>query len=146
MSPRRPANPILNYTTKVDAGKTISEIACLLSAKHAIQISTDYSGGKGITITFVIMVAGQRVSFRLEPNVTGVMRVLGRGDRVQAERVAWRILLRWVEAQMAMVESSQAEMGQIFLPYAIVNEDGGTLWGQFESRQAARQLTDGGGK
>lgn len=137
----RAKSTILNYTTKVPMAKTISEITLLLSAKHAVQISTDYSAGKGQAITFVIMVCGQRVPFLLRPNVAGVLKKLGRGDLQQAERVAWRILLRWVEAQLAMVESSQAEMGQVFLPYAVVDE--GTLWDNFQSRQAARQLTSG---
>jgi hypothetical protein len=59
----------------------------------------------------------------------------------QAERIAWRIMLRWVESQMAMVESNLAEMGQVFLPYAM-RGDGETLWQAFQASNT-KQLTNG---
>lgn len=57
------------------------------------------------------------------------------GHIAQAERVSWRIIKDWVEAQIALVESSQAEMAQVFMPYA-TDESGGTLYMRFlESNQ-----------
>jgi hypothetical protein len=47
--------------------------------------------------------------------------------REQAEWVSWRILKDWVEAQMALVESGQAEAAQVFMPYA-TRQDGQTMW------------------
>lgn len=37
----------------------------------------------------------------------------------QAKRVSWRIVKDWVEAQLAIIESGQAEMGEVFMPYAV---------------------------
>lgn len=130
MAPKR--NQILNYTTTIDAGKTVGEIITVLSKKGAVSINTDYDGGKATAITFVIRIADALIPFRLQPNVKGVQKKLPSGsDMNRAERVAWRILLRWVEAQIAMVESTQAEMGQVFLPYA-VNNNGQTFWQAFQ--------------
>ena len=37
--------------------------------------------------------------------------------REQARRVAWRQLLRWVQAQMAMIQCGMAESGEVFFAY-----------------------------
>ncbi|HET6671253.1 MAG TPA: hypothetical protein VFH15_13575 [Pyrinomonadaceae bacterium] len=51
------------------------------------------------------------------------MRRQGRSESIKdataARRVAWRILKDWFEAQLALHEAGQAEMGQVLLPYAI---------------------------
>ena len=38
----------------------------------------------------------------------------------QAKRVAWRQLLRWTEAQLAMIDAGMAHAGEVFLAYAEV--------------------------
>lgn len=40
----------------------------------------------------------------------------------QAERVAWRIIKDWIEAQMAILESKQVVFEEIFLPYMLNNK------------------------
>lgn len=55
-------------------------------------------------------------------------------DRDQAERAAWRIVKDWVEAQMALLESAQVEMDQIFLPY-MTNARGQTLYELYRCNQ-----------
>ncbi len=83
------------------------------------------------------------IPFRLQPNIEGVYKrpeIKAQGMQ-QAEKVGWRIVLRWVEAQLAMVESNLAEMGQVFLPYA-VRGDGETLWNAFQMSNT-KQLTNG---
>lgn len=135
-------NKLLNYTTSVEAGRTAGEIVSLLVQKKAVSINTDYDEkGRAKALTFVVKVADSLIPFRMEPNVEGVLRCLPGNDLARAERVAWRILLRWVEAQMAMIESNQAELGQVFLPYA-VNNNGETMWKAFQTSNT-KQLTAG---
>jgi hypothetical protein len=129
----RKAENLLNYRTEVAVGKTVAEIVALLVGKNVASINTGYKDGKVEAVTFVVKIAEAMVPFRLTPNVAGVAKrpeVRSQG-MAQAERVAWRIVLRWVEAQMAMVESNQAEIGQIFMPYAVDN-NGETLWNAFQ--------------
>jgi hypothetical protein len=39
----------------------------------------------------------------------------------QARRVAWRQLLRWIEAQLALVGVGMVDVKEIFMPYLIVS-------------------------
>ena len=132
---------ILNYTTKEPVGRTIGEITTLLVRKGASAIQTDYIDGKPSALTFTIKIGDNMVGFRMSPNVRGVQAKLARNKSMdQAERVAWRIMLRWTEAQIALVESNQAKMGQVFLPY-VVQPDGDTIWQAFEARNT-KQLPE----
>jgi hypothetical protein len=139
--------PILNYTTSIEAIKTAGEIQGILAMKGARQISIDYDtdgSGLPISISFMILLFEQPVYFRLPINVDGVFESMTKyGSKVpprlqtreQAQRVAWRILKDWVEAQMALVEAKQAQIAEVFLSYAVDNS-GRTFFEVFaESKQ-----------
>jgi hypothetical protein len=49
----------------------------------------------------------------------------------QAYRVAWRNILDWVQAQMALLDIGMAKMEEVFLPY-VVNREGKTLFEHYE--------------
>lgn len=140
--------PILNYTTKVDSAKTVSEIQQILGRKGASHVSVDYQNGREVAVTFGIDVSGVPINFRLPCNVEGVAKALYRDkkhvasrDKSQCERVAWRIVKDWVEAQMALIEAGQAEIAEVFMPYAI-HASGQTMFQAFKNRQL--QLESGG--
>jgi hypothetical protein len=153
--------PILNYTTSIASEKTVGEITSLLARKGARSINTDFTE-EGLIhgITFVMVLHGLPVRFQLPSNASGVCAVMMKEKpysysysrktreqwqqeiRQQAERVAWRILKDWVEAQIALVESSQAEMAQVFMPYA-VEASGQTMFQLFEESYKQRALTAG---
>ena len=130
--------PILNYTTKIEAGKTIGEIQCILAKHGAKRIMHEYDdNGTCIALTFSIMTpCGERV-FILPANTEAVYNVLIKQkvkcDKAQAERVAWRILKDWIEAQMAILESGMVEMEQIFLPY-MANAQGQTVYQLYKEK------------
>lgn len=88
---------------------------------------------------------GQR-GIRLPANVDAVQKVLTRQkvkcDREQAERVAWRIVKDWVEAQMAILESEMVQMDEIFLPY-MVNDRGQTVFAAYRDNQLRLEGHDG---
>lgn len=44
----------------------------------------------------------------------------------QSERVAWRIVLNWVEIQAAMIKLKQVDALEIFMPYLLIGS--GTLY------------------
>ncbi|MEA4928395.1 MAG: hypothetical protein VB104_06915 [Candidatus Limiplasma sp.] len=136
--------PLLNYTTKVDVYETLGSIQKNLVCHGAKKILTDYDGhGRIMALSFMVEVSGRLIPIQLPANVDRVLAVLNRQkvkcDREQAERVAWRIIKDWVEAQMAILETEMVTMDEIFLPYVVQN--GKTLYQAFQENQY--KLTDG---
>ncbi len=124
--------PLLNYTTKVSVFSTVAEIQKVLVKHGARKIMQEYDDqGKIISLLFTIDTPLGSRCIRLPANVSAVQTVLKRQkvrcDPEQAERVAWRIVKDWVEAQMAILESEMVQMDQIFFPY-MVNQSGQTLF------------------
>ncbi|WP_316778341.1 hypothetical protein [Pedobacter antarcticus] len=131
---------ILNYTTKIDSIKTISEITQCLVKHGAGQIVSDYDGGIPVSVKFMIRITDVPVYYSLPANYSGVLKAMERNKKVprhlctreQAIRVSWRIIKDWVEAQMAIVEADIAEMAEVFLPYA-VTKTGNTLYHEIKT-------------
>ena len=124
--------PLLNYTTKVDVHTTLGAIQGQLVKHGARKIMQDYDDAGHITsLSFMIETPLGMRGVRLPANVDAVQKVLARQkvkcDRDQAERVAWRIVKDWVEAQMAILESEMVQMDEIFLPY-MLNSVGQTVY------------------
>ena len=131
--------PLLNYTTKVNVYTTLGEIQGQLVAHGAKKIVQDYDeDGHIAALSFLIDTPAGPRGIRLPANVDAVHAVLTRQkvkcDRDQAERVAWRIVKDWVEAQMAILESEMVHMDEIFLPY-MVNDSGKTLFQVYRNNQ-----------
>ncbi|HEY3525282.1 MAG TPA: hypothetical protein VGK47_03725 [Nitrososphaeraceae archaeon] len=80
------------------------------------------------------------VAFSLPANYSGVLKAMQKDKKIprskctieQAQRVSWRIVKDWVEAQMAIVEAQLADMAEVFLPYAIT-KSGTTLYKEIQS-------------
>lgn len=131
--------PLLNYTTKVDVYTTLSEIQRNLVNHGAKKIIQDYDCDSRIcALLFLIDTPHGPRGVRLPANVDAVWAVLQRQkikcDRDQAERVAWRIVKDWVEAQLAILESEMVHMDEIFLPY-MVNNSGQTVFEIYRKNQ-----------
>lgn len=130
--------PISNYTTKIQPDTTIGEISRMLSRFGATRIITDYHDGEVKSLQFMLQVKGTMIFFQLPANAEGVLKTLERDKAPrqyrtvdQARRVAWRIIRDWIESQLAIVDAGQAQMAEVFLPYAIA-QDGQTLYQQLE--------------
>ena len=131
--------PIKNYTTKVPAVQTVGEIQGLLAAHGAKRVMMDYGdNGSVMAITFALECRGEVHGFRLEAKPQGVMAALAK-DRVkctpdQAERIAWRNVKDWIAAQVALVETEQATMDELFFA-KIIDRNERTLYEAFQNRQ-----------
>lgn len=131
---------ILNYTTKIDSTKTISEIQSCLVRHGASKIIADYEGQIPIGVTFCLMMNDKMIAFSLPCNYLGVLKAMQNNRKVprslcnkeQALRVSWRIIKDWVEAQMAIVEAKLADISEVFLPYAIM-KNGNTVYKEVQS-------------
>lgn len=135
---------IKNYTTKVDVYTSIGEIQGALARHGATKIMIDYDNGKPQAIAFGIDTPVGPRGFRLPAAVDGTLRVFAnqkiKADREQAEMTAWRNVRDWVLAQMALIESCDVPMQQIFLPY-MADDRGRTVYELY----AAGQLAIGAG-
>ena len=136
---------ILNYTTSIDAEKTIMEIQRILVKKGASKIVTDYQDQLPKAVTFCLNMNGNLIAFSLPANYTGVLKALKNDKKVpkrflteeHALRVSWRIVKNWVEAQMALVEAELADVTEVFLPYAIT-KNGTTLYNSINETNILR--------
>jgi hypothetical protein len=146
--------PLLNYRTRVAPAQSISEIQQLLARKGASHVTTGYDGrGEPVSIDFMYKVGGMPVKFRMPLSFAGVQKALAQqsgrsrvSEKTLKERavwVAWRILKDWIEAQIALVECNQAEMGQVFMPYALM-DDTTTVY-QYYVEEQHKRLGAGGG-
>lgn len=145
--------PILNYTTKVPVEKTVWEIQAKLAKAGAQAVLTEYGDDGVLTaVSFRMLCQGVMVSFRLPAQVDRIYVVLQRdpgvqprySTREQAARIAWRIIKDWIEAQLALVEAEQAEMAEVFLPYAQNPRTGETLFAELAGNGFAQLGYDGG--
>jgi len=149
---------ILNYTTEVSVDKTVSEIEAVLRAKGARSITEVYGhDGRIIAVEFIFDTGWGPRPFLLPANPDAVLGLMIERRNVgksaywrgyidprkpprslveQAERTAWRTIKDWVEAQMALMATRQVTFEQVFLPYALVEENR-TLFDVYAERQAA---------
>jgi hypothetical protein len=135
---------ILNYTTTIDAFKTVSEIEYILMKHKAKSIMKEFEGDSITGLSFLIDTGYNQVPIKLPVKVNECLAVLKKekkagvksvkDTRDQAERVAWRILKDWVEAQMALLDIEMVRMEEIFMPY-IVDNHGRTLFEKLEEKQ-----------
>ena len=130
---------LLNYSTTIEAIKTAGEIQGILAGHGAKSIKTAYSeDGLVEALSFLILTPQGEIGIRLPINPDAVLKVLTQQNelgrvpkrcltRVQAVRVAWRIVKTWVQAQMAIIETEMVKTEQVFLPY-VITESGRTLY------------------
>jgi len=119
-------SPLLNYTTTVSVSRTVGQVHELLVKAGARQIMSDYAeGGVPTGVMFALHTMDGVRAFKLPVHTDRVMKVM-RQDRAtppryknpeQAERVAWRILKDWLEAQLAIVQTEMVSFDEVMLPY-----------------------------
>lgn len=105
-------------TTKISVNQTISEIQIALATAGANRIMIDYVDGEPQGITFSIQCsAEQGLSYKLPVKIDCISSLIKRNDLAQAKRVGWRQVLRWIQAQLALIEVGMADIKEVFLPY-----------------------------
>jgi hypothetical protein len=140
---------IKNYASDIPINRIFERIQQTLVQHGAKQITFDYDDNGAIGgVAFVIAVQGRMLPIKLPARVDKAQVVLKKqydsgvisrsmGRRVyepeQAYRVAWRNILDWLEAQMALLDIEMAKLEEIFLPY--ITNNGKTLFEFYEERQ-----------
>jgi hypothetical protein len=113
-------------TTKISTDQTVSQIQRILGLYGASAILIEYDKQEVSSISFKVKIENAEVPFRLPCRWKSIYDLIQRKRarirsyeviEEQAKRVAWRQILRWVEAQMAMVETGMVKVQEVFLPY-----------------------------
>jgi hypothetical protein len=136
---------LLNYSTTIGVHKTLGEIQQILVDHGARKLMYDYDGNGHIeSLSFSVITPNGEKGIRLPANVASIFEVLKQqkkagkikinADYDQAERVAWRIIKDWVEAQMAILESQMVQFEEVFFPY-LLNGQGQTLFEAYKQKQ-----------
>lgn len=130
---------LFRETTTVPVSRSVASIMDLLVQAGARSLMSSYDAAGKITgVRFGLQVASAQVWYDLPARTEPVFQMLkkkragGRGRfdikaiTEQAERVAWRQLFAWTEAQVAMIQTGMVQPAEVFLPYAVVSASGQT--------------------
>ena len=141
---------IKNYTSDKPIDKIFAELQQILGTHGANHISFEYGDdGKIQGVAFTIKVQDRFIPIKLPARIEKAQTVLKqqweqgiishkRGKEntygyEQAYLVAWRNILDWVQAQMALLEIGMAKIEEVFLPY-MQDREGKTLFERMEQR------------
>ncbi len=126
---------IKNYQATQSPTSSIAVIEELVVKRmNATQFFKEYKDGKIVAVVFVIPTKHGYRSFKLPARVNQVIRALYGEKREyspqqweQARITAWANVRDWVDAQVALIETEQVKVEEVFLPY-MANERGETLF------------------
>jgi hypothetical protein len=136
-------------TTEVSAERTAAEIMGVLAgAPNVRRVTQTYDASGGVVgVEFEVAVGMLSWCYRLPVREEPVFQILnGRRDswnksakrdqdRQQARRVAWRQVLRWVQAQLALIETGMAKPEEVFMPYMLNEARDRTYFEAFADHQ-----------
>jgi len=130
MSDRTVRKNLKNYTTTIKVEKTIMEIQTLLVAKGAQKIMTEYENGVAVGLTFLLNSPKGQIPVQLPARIEKVRKIVGVERYAEnADKIAWRNIKDWVDAQIALIETEMVTVHEVFLPYMIMGEQ--TLFEKF---------------
>lgn len=128
-------------TTQVPPQKSVNEIQNLLVEYGATAILTEYENGEVVAVSFKHKTGDMEIPYRLPSKWQEVKKLLIKHRKTYklsaldavAKRIAWRQTRRWVEAQLAYVQTNQVKFEQVFLAYIQVGPQ--TLYERLEGNQ-----------
>jgi hypothetical protein len=141
---------IKNFSTSIAVEKTIAEIEMMLSKYGATKIMKEYTPeGQPCTLIFGIITDYGEMPVKLPVRTEKILEVFkmqvsnGKlpkkfwsGDWAfeQANRVGWRIIKDWLDAQLTLIGIQMVKIHEIFLPYAYDSKSNQTLFEKMEKK------------
>lgn len=133
---------IFMASTKINEHKTATEIMQLLSKYGVSDIRMQYDNGKIIGLQFAIEYNTTKIPFKMPIKFEGVLDSMSNDKQTprslcnieQASRVAWRQILRWLQAQMALIEVNMVDIKEVFMPYIMISKEQ-TLYEKLEQEK-----------
>ena len=147
-----PQLKLLSETTEVPAEASATEIMRELVSAGALEVTTHYRDGRIHGLHWRMPVHGTQAHFVMPARESGVYQVLASRYKTfvseerkrelweQAHRIAWRHLLKWVQAQIAIVRTGVLEPGELFAGFLV--EPGSSGQTLFQAFVAARGIED----
>lgn len=128
-------------TTEISPEKTVAQIQSVLMKHGASAILTEMENGSITAVSFKYKVGESYIPFNLPCRWKNIETLLAKraglhswspakrreSITLKAHRVAWRQILRWIEAQLALVDTSMVRVEEVFFPY-IQTSSGKTLY------------------
>lgn len=139
-------------TTRINPERTVSEIQSILSKHQAKAILLEYENMQVTAVSFQYAVGDQSIPFRLPCRWQALDLILRKSGKrphrddtfeTWSRRIAWRQILRWVEAQMALVETNMVKLEEVFFPY-IQTRSGETIF-EIQEKKGLLMLESGKG-
>ena len=137
---------IKNYTSTVEASRSMARIEEMLVEIGATNINKQYTDKVCIGITFLLFDSQlhQTLPFHLKAQVEECFKILWQDVKrprpetkaaiqQQANRTAWKILCDWTEVQCTMILLGQAKPLQMFLPFMYDMKTNETLFDKVSS-------------
>lgn len=140
----------VNYTTKIGAVQTVAEMQAALAEHGARRIVVDYDeAGVPVSLDFTLVTPYGERSFGMPVDAARMKRYLEAEDRAgrlktgskaertsaaQAERVAWRVMKTWLEAQLSLVAAQLIDADQAFFAFLRIGA-GPTVYEAFKERE-----------
>lgn len=152
---RRAARRPLDYTTRVPVHQTVAECSSTLAQAGADSVTVKYDAGEPSGLGFALETPHGKREFLLPVRIDGVFAVLeemwrvnppsgGDGKRKLSARehvaaVAWRQVLHWLTAQLAIIDAQMASLDEVMLPWLQVNAGDGqmALYAHYKAQEAA---------
>ena len=146
-----------NYSTNIPTAKTIMEIEDILAKHRATDIWKQYdTNGNIIALNFAVNTDFGKMPFKLPVNIEAVRQILKSEKKSKkinlskqqiedvqtAQRIAWRIMKDWIDAQMALIDISMVKLEQVFLPYAFDFNKNQSLYDAVKERKFAGMLME----
>ena len=153
---QRPARPPRDYTTKIPARRTATECQHVLMEFGAPSVTITTEDRNPAGLSFELDTAYGRRAYRVPVHADGVRELLRQVDKeggwppsARAKRdvgrwltpghardVAWRIMLDWLKAQLAIIAARQVTADEVLLPYMLTSPDT-TVYQAYAAEQAA---------
>jgi len=123
---------IKNFSTEIPVSRTVAEIEKMLTKYGATHIMKEYHGDDPVMLVFAIMTEHGKMGVRLPIHPEKILQVFkmqvsdgklprkfwdGEWANAQAQRVAWRIIKDWLDAQLTLLSIEMVKIEEIFLPY-----------------------------
>jgi hypothetical protein len=123
-----------NYTAEAPVERSIAKIEEILVRHGTTRFYKEYKDSELVGVVFVVPLLNGELPVKLPARIEQVrQRLYGKRSAYtpamssQAQRTAWANIRDWIDAQIALIETGQVKLEEIFLPYT-VDTSGTTLY------------------